>query len=109
LYVKCEECHAVNFRAREQCRECGARLKHAIPSAGPRIHRHVWPACWSADRRRRWLVPVQVALFVATVTLASYATIKVVEYRQRPPRLEPPEVCLLDNGKLTRSEDAWKR
>ncbi len=109
LYIKCDECEATNFRGRDQCRECGARLKHTMREVRPRIHRHLWPIRWSFDRRRKWLLPVQIVLFVASVSLASYATIKIVEYRRHRPTPEPPEVYVLEDGKLTPLEDVMKR
>lgn len=109
LYVKCGECHAPNFRGMRQCRECGAVLKHAVHEARPRIDRQLWPIRWSFDRRRRWLVPVQLALFIASVSLASYAAIKIAEYRRPRPSSEPPEVYVLEDGRLRPIESVTQR
>lgn len=100
LYLKCGECQTVNLRRLEQCHACGARLKHTLRNAGPHVERHVWPVRWSFNRRRKWLLPVQIALFMASVSMASFTAITIVESLGRRAEPPPPEVYVVENGKL---------
>jgi hypothetical protein len=106
--VQCGECRAVNFRGDERCQECGAALKWVVRGTGPRVDRQLWPLRWSFDRRRRWLIPVQMGLFIASVGLATYAAITIAEYRRPRPNTDPPKVFVLEDGKLKPIEEVVK-
>lgn len=109
LYLLCPACERPNFRANVVCDDCGATLRVGGRPCPPPIHRHVWPLDWHVDRERKWLLPAQVGLFICSVTLTALLVILIVEYRRpnRPP--EPPEVYVLENGKLKPLEEVLKQ
>lgn len=70
LYILCSECDHVNFRGHSHCEKCQSPLRHSHSMPPPSHHLH-WPFCWRMDASRKWLVPLQLLIFVSAVGLTS--------------------------------------
>ena len=103
LYVYCRTCGFYNFRGNVRCEQCRTVLRDSS-LADPPVHLFLWPIRWRSEPPRKWLVPVQLLLFVAMVALAFLGIVKLAEYKlpQREivvPQPDAKEVYILNEGR----------
>lgn len=97
LYIACPHCGEVNFRGNQVCIECSSSLRKGRVPVTPASHRLVWPVCWAPSASRWWVVPAQVAVFIAAVVAGSYGAFRLAQWEGLFPK---PQIYILENGHL---------
>lgn len=100
LFVGCHHCGHLNFRGNLRCVACRTQLRYRTERKEPRLDLLVWPAKWRVSRSRKWLLPVEVAVFVVAVLLTAFMAIKLAEWLSPRPAPGPPPVYVVKNGRL---------
>ncbi|MCZ7639676.1 MAG: hypothetical protein M5U12_28685 [Verrucomicrobia bacterium] len=109
FYVCCRTCGHLNLRTAVRCEACGGQLRvrrrsrHSAP-----VHQMVWPARWEWDHQRRWLLPLQVAVFIFGVGFGTFGIMALWSWIS--PWLSepepPPPAYLRPSGELAVSDPA---